>query len=172
MGEALPEFKYHPDPVATGIVVADPDAPCLSCNRIRGYVYDGPAYSEKYHHLSHSICPWCIADGSAAMKFKAEFTDVGMIDGVSDGVREELATRTPGFMAWQQEQWMTCCNDAAAYLGMAGAKELKGRFAAALPAVKDAYEDDWHDLSIDGEPTAYIFRCLHCQKYLAYTDMA
>ncbi len=62
MEEALPAFKYHPDPIATGAIVIDPDAPCLSCNCNRGYVYDGPVYSEKFDYLAHNICPWCIAD--------------------------------------------------------------------------------------------------------------
>ena len=68
--EPLPAFKYHPDPVATGSIKADPDAPCLACNRIRGYIYEGPAYSEKYDYLTHSLCPWCIADGSAAKEIR------------------------------------------------------------------------------------------------------
>jgi uncharacterized protein len=168
--EPLPAFKYHPDPVATGSIKADADAPCLSCNRIRGYIYEGPAYSEKYHYLTHSLCPWCIADGSAAKKFGAEFADAGTLDDVDDSVMEEIAYRTPGFEAWQDAQWLTCCDDAAAYLGAAGAAELKGKFAAAIPAVEQDWDGDWRDLSKDGQPTAYIFRCLHCKQYLAYVD--
>jgi uncharacterized protein CbrC (UPF0167 family) len=159
--EPLPKFKYHPDPIATGSIKADADAPCLSCNRIRGYIYEGPAYSEKFHYLTHSLCPWCIADGSAAKQFGAEFADAEM---------EEIACRTPGFNAWQQEQWLTCCDDAAAFLGPAGAAELKGKFADAIPAVEQDWDGDWHDLEKDGEPTAYIFQCLHCKQYLAYVD--
>ncbi|MBI2689038.1 MAG: CbrC family protein [Acidobacteria bacterium] len=137
--------------------------PCLCCNRIRGYVYTGPAYSEKFHYLSGCICPWCVADGSAAKRFPARFADTGTVDGISTEIREELETKTPGFEAWQQEQWMVCCKDAAAYLGRAGASELKNEFAAAIPALKRWVKD---------EPTAYIFRCLHCQNYLAYADDA
>jgi uncharacterized protein len=126
--EALPVFKYHPDPIATGSV-QESDSPCLSCNRIRGYVYVGPAYSEKFHYLSGCICPWCIADGSAARQFGATFADSGLMDDVPDAVREEIAQRTPGFEAWQQEQWLECCHDGAAFLGLAGAAELKSQFA-------------------------------------------
>jgi uncharacterized protein CbrC (UPF0167 family) len=168
--ETLPNFKYHPDPVGTGSIVAEPDAPCLSCNRIRGYVYDGPSYSEKYDHLEHSICPWCIADGSAAKKFDAEFGCAGNLDDVDETVIDEIAHRTPGFEAWQQEEWRSCCDDAAAFLGRAGAKELKGKFADAISAVEADWDGDWHDLSKDGQPTAYLFRCLHCKEYLAYVD--
>jgi uncharacterized protein CbrC (UPF0167 family) len=168
--ETLPTFKYHPDPVATGAIKEDPDAPCLSCNRIRGYIYEGPAYSEKFHHLSHSLCPWCIADGSAAKKFGAEFGYGGTMEDVEEAVMQEIACRTPGFEAWQQEVWLSCCGDGAAFLGAAGAAELKGKFADAIPAVELDWDGDWHDLDKEGQPTAYIFRCLHCQNYLAYVD--
>jgi hypothetical protein len=170
MDEPLPTFKYHPDPIATGVIIADPDAPCLSCNRIRGYVYEGPSYSEKYHYLTHSLCPWCIADGSAAKKFDAEFNDAATLDDVDDSVMDQIAHRTPGFHGWQQEQWLCCCDDAAAFLGTAGAAELKKQLADAIPAVEEDWDGDWHDLSKDGQPTAYIFRCLHCKQYLAYVD--
>jgi uncharacterized protein CbrC (UPF0167 family) len=142
MNEPLPTFKYHLDPIATGSIKEDPDAPCLSCNRIRGYIYEGPAYSEKFHYLTRSLCPWCIADGSAARKFGAEFADAGTLDDVDDDVMDEIAHRTPGSDAWQQEQWLTCCDDAAAYLGRAGNAELKGRFAEAIPAIELDWDGD------------------------------
>ncbi len=178
--EALPVFHYHPDPVATGSVEAS-ESPCLACNRIRGYIYVGPAYSEKFHYLSGSICPWCIADGSAAQRFSATFADSGTMEGVSEAVRDEIATRTPGFEAWQQEQWLTCCRDAAAFLGRAGAADLKAEFREAAPVVKRCLAIDYDlggleldqffdSLSKQDQPTAYIFRCLHCHKYLAYVD--
>lgn len=179
--ETLPAFKYHPDPVATGSVEPNDSSPCLACNRIRGYIYVGPAYSEKFHYLSGSICPWCIADGSAAERFGARFTDTGLMEDVGEEALQEISTRTPGFHAWQQEEWLTCCEDATAFLGAAGAAELKHKFPEAMPAVK-RYVAEHYDLagkeleefarglSKDGQPTAYIFRCLHCNGYLAYVD--
>ena len=94
-----------------GSVEANPHQPCLCCNRIRGYIYTGPAYSERFHYLSGCLCPWCVADGSAAKQFGAEFTDTGTLDDVPKAVLEELAKRMPGFMAWQQERWLCCCDD-------------------------------------------------------------
>ncbi|WP_321473043.1 CbrC family protein [uncultured Paludibaculum sp.] len=178
---SLPAFKYHPDPVSTGAVVRDEDAPCLSCNRIRGYVYDGPVYSEKFHHLTHCLCPWCIADGSAARRFGAEFADSGTMDGVTNEVREEIAKRTPGFLSWQEGQWLTCCSDAAEFLGAAGAKELAKQLPEARRAVEQHLRDDFDlsgkelkefmaALSKEDQPTAYVFRCRHCREYLAYVD--
>lgn len=134
----LPTFKYHPDPVATGNVEPNPDRACLCCSQKRGFIYTGPAYSEIFHYLSGALCPWCIADGSAAKKFRAVFTDTAPLDGISNEICNELETRTPGFNALQQEQWLTCCDDAAAYLG---AKDEEHRFRCLHCANVLSYND-------------------------------
>jgi uncharacterized protein CbrC (UPF0167 family) len=181
MDEALPSFRYHPDPLSTGSVETDAETPCLNCNRIRGYIYTGSVWTEKPFILEHHICPWCIADGSAAKRFGAAFNDTGSLDGISAAAREEIETRTPGFTAWQQETWLGCCDDGAAFLGLAGAKELREQFPEAIASVQKVLRDDYglsgaelkeflDRLSIESDPTAYIFRCLHCRKYLSYVD--
>jgi uncharacterized protein CbrC (UPF0167 family) len=179
--EPLPAFRYHPDPLATGSIRPEPDTPCLGCNRIRGYVYTGPVFTEKNFILEEHLCPWCIADGTAAKRFSATFNDTGQTEGIRDDARTEIETRTPGFNAWQQELWLACCGDGAAFLGTAGAKELNRDFPQAIPAVKrylrrefdlskEEADEFFAGLSRDDQPTAYLFRCLHCQKYLAYVD--
>jgi uncharacterized protein CbrC (UPF0167 family) len=179
--EPFPSFKYHPDPVATGSIAAEPDMPCLGCNRIRGYIYKGPVFTEKNFILDDHLCPWCIADGTAAKLFSATFNYTGTIDGLSEEIRNEVEARTPGFDAWQQEEWLGCCNDAAMFLGVVGAKELKRDFPEAEKPVKKYLRDEF-DLETDeanemfdalskaDQPSAYLFRCLHCQKFLAYVD--
>ena len=139
MSDALPEFPYHPDPVATGSVEAS-EATCRSCGCARGFVYTGPVYAVEA--VVESLCPWCIADGSAAEKFDAEFTDVGADapDDVPADVIETIARRTPGFEGRQQEHWLYHCGDGAAFLGT----------------------------SEDG--TAYRFRCRHCGVELVYAE--
>lgn len=98
---ALPTFKYHLDPVATGNVVKS-ETECACCGKARGFIYTGPVYAvEEYDQC---ICPWCIADGSAHEKLAASFTDDagigggGMWDEVSEEVIEEVAYRTPRFL--------------------------------------------------------------------------
>src|SRR5688572_25633883 len=110
----LPHFTYHPDPLATGCV--EPSSKqCICCQKVRGYIYTGPVYTQE--DLSNSLCPWCIADGSAYKKFGAEFTDpagvgdYGSWDPVPQAVIDELVQRTPGFSGWQQERWWTHCGD-------------------------------------------------------------
>ncbi|HZF69017.1 MAG TPA: CbrC family protein [Gemmatirosa sp.] len=181
MTDSLPVFTYHPDPVATGSVVPSA-ATCRCCERARGYVYVGPVYAEA--ELGDALCPWCIADGSAAERFDAEFVDAA---GVGDhgawapvpaGVAAEVARRTPGFSGWQQERWWTHCGDAAQYLGPAGAPELRAAWAGALPAIQAdvGFEGaDWDDylaaLDRVRGPTAYVFRCRHCGQLGGYSDV-
>lgn len=65
----LPEFKFHPDPLNTGAIKPNDDA-CACCEESRGYAYTGSIYCRS---RAATICPWCIADGSAAEKFRATF---------------------------------------------------------------------------------------------------
>ena len=179
MTEALPTFRYHPDPLATGSIVAS-DAACRVCGRARGHVYTGPVHADD--DLDDAVCPWCIADGSAHAQLGAEFTDADAIGGgiwpaAPASVVDEVAHRTPGFSGWQQERWAVCCGDAAAYLGTAGREEILARYADALPdlrreaALPDAAWDAWlAALDAAGSPVAYVFRCLHCGRHTGYSD--
>ncbi|MEO6003500.1 MAG: CbrC family protein [Opitutus sp.] len=176
----LPIFKYHPDPIATKCVEAS-TTQCLCCEQARGFIYTGPVFAEE--ELNESICPWCIADGSAHEKFEAEFTDfagVGSDDDrmpLPDRIIEEVSWRTPGFSGWQQEKWLACCGDASAFLGRAGADELTSKWPEAIPALmKEAgltakqWERYFKRLDAEESPTAYVFRCLHCAKLSGYSD--
>jgi len=175
---SLPEFQYHPDPIATGSVEQS-DEECQCCGKKTGFIYTGPVYAED--ELDNAICPFCIADGSAADKFDAMFTDDDEIgDGeveISPEVVEEVSRRTPGFSGWQQERWLGCCEDAAAFLGPAGREELEQLGKEAIEAVReerglegDEWEEYFDSLNRDEGPTAYVFRCLHCGKLKAYSD--
>ena len=39
---------------------------------------------------------------------------------------DELFKRTPGYVSWQGEKWLACCDDYCEYLGDVGYDELKG----------------------------------------------
>jgi len=178
---ALPDFPYHPDPLATGSVI-ESDTLCRACGEGRGYVYAGPVFAEE--DLDEELCPWCIADGKAAAAFGATFADTGwgVPDDVPEAVTEQVAERTPGFTGWQDPHWLYHCGDAAAFLGPRGHAELVAQ-PDALTALRSQAEDG-HELagaeieehlaalSADGEPTAYLFRCRVCGVHLAYSDMA
>jgi len=124
MAEDLPSFRYHPDPVETGSV-APSEAACLCCGRARGFIYVGPVYAER--ELGEQLCPWCIANGAAAAKFDASFVDgddLAEAD-IDEEIVEEVRTRTPGYIGWQQEAWLSHCEDACEYHGPAAAVDLE-----------------------------------------------
>jgi uncharacterized protein CbrC (UPF0167 family) len=177
MRERLPEFPYHPDPLATGFVEMS-NAGCLACERVRGFIYTGPVFAVE--DIQESLCPWCIADGSAATRFEATFTDDTRVpDDVPGEVVMHVTTRTPGFRGWQQEHWLYHCGDGAAFLGVAGWPELEAH-PAALDALRDEngdsgfspqqVEDYLRSLDKDGSPAAYLFKCRRCGTDLAYSD--
>lgn len=180
MSEPLPRFRYHPDPLASGSI-AHSDATCQNCDRARGYIYTGPVYARD--ELDEAFCPWCIADGSAAAGFDAEFVDAAGIGGygswdrVPPEVIAEVSRRTPGFSGWQQERWWTHCGDAAEFLGPAGQTDLLERWPEAIEAIRaesghtgTSWEAYFAALNRDHGPTAYIFRCRHCGRLGGYSD--
>jgi len=177
----LPTFKYHPDPIATGSVQADSDVECMSCEQVRGYIYMGPVYTPQDVDLDEHLCPWCIANGTATEKFDASFNNCGNLEDITEEMAEEIEDRTPGFIAWQDSQWLSCCGDGAAFLGLAGAKELRKNFPKAIPGVMECLKEDYglegeelteffDSLDKEDQPTAYVFQCLHCKAFLAYVD--
>ncbi len=174
----LPEFRYHPDPVATGSVVAS-TAACESCGRRRGYALTSTIYAEEE---VETVCPWCVADGTAAAKFDGEFNDsagvggYGRWDAVPPDVVREVSERTPGFMGRQQERWWTHCGDAGEFLGRAGTEDVERHSAQASIREELGLDDgpEWSrylaSLDSDGQPTAYLFRCRVCGAVGGYSD--
>jgi hypothetical protein len=104
----LPVFRYHADPVETGSI-EHKETKCPVCKQKREYVDVGPFFAIED---VEGICPWCIANGSAAKKYDGEFQDSASIESpVEDKFMDELVHRTPGYMAWQQEQWLIHCEE-------------------------------------------------------------
>ena len=163
--EPLPVFKYHPDPVATESIRRSPNA-CPVCLRRRGWEYvTSPYGTEELDHL----CPWCIADGSAARR-GAEFTDPHPLieAGLDDGIIAKVTERTPGFPTFQQEEWQVCCDDACAFIGALSPDQIH-----ALPAsMKEDNEltDEWVAHLDETDFTVFGFRCLHCGSIKIWLD--
>ncbi|WP_433534379.1 CbrC family protein [Micromonospora sp. CA-249363] len=177
-----PLFRYHPDPVATGSAVSTDEA-CVLCGVERGWRYVGPIYGRQ----ADVLCLHCIASGEAARaltgyaEFPCMFTDtVDVPSEVPFAVVEEVTQRTPGFHSWQQPYWLYHCGDGAAFLGAAGYVELRAYPDALEMIGEDLHRLGWPADQADeilrrmdrsGEPTAYLFRCLHCDAHLASWDI-
>lgn len=176
----IPVFKYFQDPILDGVIEKS-DTECICCEKSNGLIYTGPVYSEEEY--DDQICPWCIANGDANTKLGVKFLDFdgiggyGQWDSAPQNEKEEIECRTPGFRAWQQEQWWTHCNSVAQYVGRAGKDEVK-KFGENLRTYLineagldgdegNAYADALHK---DGSPTAYLFRCTKCGLIGGYSD--
>jgi len=165
----LPQFKYHPEPLSTGAIKEATEI-CCCCEQARGYIYVGPVYS--LHDLYGKLCPWCISDGSARLRFNASFTArVGngtqRWERVSKVIVEEVAYRTPSFVAWQEPEWWTHCGDAAAFKGHFGLIDVehnRDRIESTLMnELAQAHPAEWDEF--------VLFECLTCGLYGGYRDL-
>jgi uncharacterized protein CbrC (UPF0167 family) len=175
----LPTFRYHPDPLETGSIVAS-DNVCVVCKRGRGFVYAGPVYAED--DFGDAICPWCIASGAAHKAFGATFVDgESFAVDTPESTIAEITERTPGYSAWQAEEWPSCCGDAAAFIGPIGIAEIRAKHRElegfvlrqiiyGLGISGDAATRMLDSLRRDASPTAYLFKCLHCGDPLVHVD--
>ncbi len=175
---SIPAFTYHPNPLATGSVKQS-DVSCRCCGVARGYIYTASVYAPVSYR--DCICPWCISDGSAAAKFEAMFSDDNPLAeaGLSEAIIEEVTKRTPGYNSWQQEMWLSCCDDACEFHGDAPLAELQALQGVALARTLTAWgwkERDWAQFvqhyQPGGSSAVYKFRCRHCGDIKYAIDFA
>lgn len=168
----LPQFRYHPDPLGTGTFMEGEAQVCPCCGE-KSTIYSStrPYCIENVKHL----CPACIASGKAAEKYDASFAQDAEWDGEPDKAKDdELFHRTPGYISWQGEHWLSCCGDYCAYLGTVGMRELTAMGIA--DEVLSEYEargefaDVEQYLTKDGSLCGYLFRCLQCGKHHLFVD--
>lgn len=178
--DLLPEFPYHPDPVATGVIVPSATA-CLCCGRERGYVYRGPVYAAEElggrlrargalrtaappnssTHTSRrerawaTTCPWRSSRRSTgALRVSPRGRSPGGSSTAATVLRSWAGSGPPNSPPIPRH-WR-CCG---------------GRRTAGAGRM-DQVEHFLGSLDKDGEATAYLFRCRICAAHLAYTDFA
>lgn len=176
----LPKFKYSPNAYSIDVFENDEDI-CSICNEERNIRYTGSFYSIDEPDY---ICPWCIADGSAAKMYDGEFNDYCGIEGVSPNPKEpkpkiskelllEITKKTPSYKSWQQERWMIHCNEPCAFIGYADTETIEPLWEE----LKDDIENNRYgadfiksSLSKDGSLVGYLFQCLHCNQHRLHVD--
>jgi len=170
VSQALPSFRFHPDPVQSGSF--EPSRkPCGCCGQARGYVYTGPCYVEE--DFDAELCPWCIADGKAHRCFGVSFHELEPGPGIDTAIADEIEERTPGFATFNPVPWPSCCGGPMAYLEPVGHAELAARHAELLPVLAARFateqelpEDDAEQLvrslQRDHSPCLHVFRCRTC----------
>ena len=165
------KFKYFPN-IYEDDALSWGEGVCQCCGK-KVDCFIESAYTEEDVYC---LCLQCISDGSAAEKFDATF--ITEAEPVSDPEkREELFKRTPGYLAWQYEYWIACCDDYCQYLGRVGIEELdelgcKDEILDEYCARDISYsrEDVVECMYKDGDMSGYLFKCLHCGKYHLWVD--
>ena len=170
--EDLPQFRYYPDPVGTGAFEEGEAKACPCCGKKSTVYYSILPYCVEN---VENLCPLCISNGEAARKYDATFIQDAEWNGEPDKEKdEELFCRTPGYISWQGEYWLSCCDDYCAYLGTVGTRELKAMDIADEVfeeyEARNEFEDVREYLVKDGSLCGYLFRCLHCGKYHLWVD--
>ncbi|HWT95888.1 MAG TPA: CbrC family protein [Solirubrobacteraceae bacterium] len=143
----LPTFRLHADQLASGAVVRS-DARCLSCEQPRGYVYSGPVFSVR-DDLYDALCPWCVADGSAAARFDASFVDIARDElmALPPEIRDELEHRTVSYTGWQEAEWLAHCGDAMTFLATVDGDRLR-RYPDAVAGLRQDFPT-WGDTEFE-----------------------
>jgi hypothetical protein len=170
----IPSFKYHLDPLASN-VFEHKNAKCPVCMKIVSIVYTGPFHSNED---VEDICPWCISDGSAAIKYNGDFQDTQTIENkISKEAMEELIKRTPGYCGWQQEQWLVHCDEPCQFIGYVGWKEIEHQnidVSDDIIKMSDEYglkEEEFKSRLVNNSSLqGYLFKCVKCGKYRLTSD--
>ena len=154
-------------------------AECACCGLARGFIYVGPVYA--IANLRECICPWCIADGKAAEKFSASFVDDHPLleAELPEAVVDEVHLRTPGYVSWQQEQWLAHCGDACEFHGDASVEDVANASSDTMAhwlATYEQVEEGWRQATTGyqpgGDSALYKFVCRHCRRVLFGWDMS
>jgi uncharacterized protein CbrC (UPF0167 family) len=177
----LPKFKYSPNAYKIN-VFKEEEGICSVCNQQRKIQYNSSFYSEEEPEY---ICPWCIADGSAAKRYDGEFNDAAGVETPlgynSDDVLKatfdeqitEVTQRTPSYVSWQQEVWLSHCNEPCAFIDYAESEMIRP-FLHELEADLEGsgYDSDLIEeaLSKEGSLVGYLFQCLHCGTHRLHVD--
>ncbi len=176
----LPKFKYNPNAYTLDIFIEE-EGICSVCSEKRNLKYNSSFYSIDEPDY---ICPWCIADGKAAEKYDGEFNDYCGIEGVSPDPKDpqpsipkqmldEICEKTPSYSSWQQEVWLSHCNEPCAFIGYGTSKMLN-------PILEEIKEDidnynipiEWitNGLTEDSGLGTYLFKCCKCGKHRLHID--
>jgi uncharacterized protein CbrC (UPF0167 family) len=180
MEQALPAFRFHPDPVQSGSIERSPAA-CRACGRARGWIYVAGCYAEA--ELDRALCPWCIADGTAHAKFDVTFHDLTLPEDADPEVVQEIEERTPGFANFNPFDWPSCCGAPMVYHEPAGIAEVRARYPQLEPVLTASIGSELglagaaarrflESLQRDSDPCVHVFAFPRCRALRGPIDFA
>ena len=175
MAKQLPTFKYIKPPLQREMFEAS-NAICECCLSAQGYRYAWSIYTKIE---VNELCPWCIADGSAAEKFAATFAELNDYRTISDENRNAFEKHTPSYPTWQGAVYPVHCHDACQFAGLVPSKQElltltnEQRIKNDLPdwLINETFLANYEP-SFSADVQIAKFHCLHCDETLYHLDMA
>lgn len=184
----LPHFLLHPNAYRLNLFAAEAGV-CEVCEQPRDYKYTGVFYSQDEVDY---ICPWCVADGSAAAKYSGQFNDAMGIEGTEFGAEDadgevkvtwtlseadikQVCQHTPAYSSWQQGQWLVCCGKPCAFIAYADSAMLAPIWSEIeADVLAHGVPVPWvrEHLRVDGDLAGYLFQCVACGKHRLHIDCA
>ncbi len=85
----------------------------------------------------------------------------------------EASERTPSYTSWQQEVWLTHCNEPCAFIGYADTKTIEPLMAEINEDIENnGYEPEFikNNLTKDGSLVGYLFQCVNCKQHRLHVD--
>ncbi|MFW2177392.1 MULTISPECIES: CbrC family protein [unclassified Moraxella] len=177
-----PIFKYHPNAYDLDIFIKEQGV-CDVCGKPSELKYDCSFYSAE--ELDY-ICPFCISDGSASNKYGGQFNNYLSIETVEileteeaflpknpNKLFDEIAYRTPSYHSWQQQYWLTHCNEPCAFISYADVDTIRPLLDELIEDIENSgYPAEMirNELGRDSELAGYLFQCVKCGKYRLYVD--
>ena len=177
MDKMLPHFKYHPDPIKTGTFKTDEVVRCNCCGKKTDIYYS--FYSDAKSKRVN-VSPDCVHNGNAYATFGDDINNIRYGEECADFMDkskiEELTRCTPGYIFMQDGEWLYHCGDFCAFIGCVGWNDIEqmGIADEIKTYIYETYfskaEKIIDSLINSYTVTLYLFRCLHCGKYLLNYD--
>lgn len=175
MTENLPDFPYYADPLTDGCF-EERAITCEVCGQHRKWAYIGGMYAE---NDPESICPWCVADGSAAAKFNGMFQDASFSNTATPESVNAVLTRTPTVAFWNPIHWPDHCGECCTYVGDVQPDQHGDLLQLAtiqqdlssIGAQTRLTPEEVLNGSANGSLWLRLFNCRHCDAYRLALDL-
>ena len=147
----------------------------------RMFIQEALKYDDEFHVLDPN--PECSCAGISHF-VKGDFNDYCSIESISpdpndpassidEKLLDEICSRTPSYVSWQQQVWLVHCNEPCKFIHYATSALLE----PILPEVLEDIEHsgmplEWvqHHLTEESDFSGYLFQCVHCGKHRLHLD--
>jgi uncharacterized protein CbrC (UPF0167 family) len=175
----------------------DERAPCPWC--IEDGSYSSSFEDDHAQHDEDQFAPYVDLSNQYLNSFKSQKLNQSLFHlldeevesspKIPEEIREKVVQRTPHFLSWKEPEWLIHCDDACEFVGHFDTLKVKESEKDLYKAVFRACMRECAMLRVSEEqlkkkatelletlrtsdPSAVVFRCRKCRKYLSYIDFS